>query len=176
MVDAIFATDRLMVRNFRPDDLDAVTGMWSDPVNCEFMDEGPMLPEQCRIWLEDVIYHNAVRPRSAYNLAITLLDESRAIGWIGYGPSGRSPLDGRYGVGYLLDRAYWGRGYLTEVLRGVLGHVFGALGGKVLSAWCYTENAASVRVLEKAGFALVHEGPCGRNATRRCAWFEAQAG
>lgn len=47
-----------------------------------------------------------------------------------------------------------GQGYATEVLRGVVAHRFGALGARRVSAWCWADNRASARVMEKAGMRL----------------------
>lgn len=157
MADVVFATKRLVARNFRSDDLDAVTAMWGDPIACRFMNEGPMTAVRSKAWLEVAMHHNAVRPREAYNLAIALQETDRAIGWVGFGPSSRSD-DGRtFGVGYLLDRAHWRRGYMKEVLACVIEQVFGALGGTTLVAHCNAANLASTRTLESAGFELVGE-------------------
>ena len=58
----------------------------------------------------------------------------------------------RAATGYLLARDAWGRGYATEALRAMVEVARGA-GVLRLYALCHTDHAASVRVLEKAGFA-----------------------
>ena len=54
-------------------------------------------------------------------------------------------------VGYVLARALWGMGYMTEALRAVLGFAFTLPGLYRVWAVCDVENAASARVMEKAG-------------------------
>ena len=56
------------------------------------------------------------------------------------------------GIGYEAHPNYWGRGLTTEALRAVVvyGHRF--LGLNRIEAWTLPGNAASDRVLEKAGF------------------------
>lgn len=56
------------------------------------------------------------------------------------------------GIGYVLARACWGRGYATEALLLLSEALLRLSSAKTLWAACVTENAASVRVLEKAGF------------------------
>ena len=58
--------------------------------------------------------------------------------------------------GYVLGRAYWGNGYATEALRFLVD--WAAAEPRLRRAWacCAAENAASARVMEKAG--LVREG------------------
>jgi len=43
---------------------------------------------------------------------------------------------------------------MSEVLPGVAAYVFDHLAGTRLAAWCYADNVASARTLEKAGFAF----------------------
>jgi RimJ/RimL family protein N-acetyltransferase len=149
-------TPRLVIRDFDEADLPAVHAFRSDPEVARFMqDFDAESLEQSRAWLDGVIYHNRVQPRVAYNLAIELRSLSKAIGWIGIGDSERHPGPGECGFGYMLDRAHWGQGYATEAARAILAFAFQELGAQHISSWCYAENAASARVLEKAGLTLI---------------------
>jgi ribosomal-protein-alanine N-acetyltransferase len=55
-------------------------------------------------------------------------------------------------VGYWLGQAWWGRGITTEALRLFTDYAFDSLGLLRLFALPFADNAASIRVLEKAGF------------------------
>jgi 8-oxo-dGTP diphosphatase len=59
-------------------------------------------------------------------------------------------------AGYWIGMPYWGRGYATEALRGLLRLAFGRLGLARVMASAMVDNHASMRVQEKAG--LVHTG------------------
>jgi len=54
-------------------------------------------------------------------------------------------------VGYLLDPAYAGQGYGTEIARALLHLAFDVVGVHRATAGCYADNLASVRILEKVG-------------------------
>ncbi len=54
-------------------------------------------------------------------------------------------------VGYILAPEHWGKGYATEVVKAVVEHLF-ALGVRGADAYVMPGNAASIRVLERAGF------------------------
>ena len=54
-------------------------------------------------------------------------------------------------VGYWIGEAYWGRGYATEALRAVLDYGFGPVGLNRIQAKHLPRNAASGRVMQKAG-------------------------
>ena len=56
-------------------------------------------------------------------------------------------------VGFVLACACHGRGVMTEALQCLLTHTIALPGVWRVSAFCDTENAASARVLEKAGMA-----------------------
>ncbi len=57
-------------------------------------------------------------------------------------------------LGYWLGESYWGRGIATAAVRAMVQHAFSELGLHRVSARIFADNAASRRVLEKAGFAL----------------------
>jgi RimJ/RimL family protein N-acetyltransferase len=68
---------------------------------------------------------------------------------------GDAPVSGR--VGYWLAPAFWGTGYATEALDGVVGFARAA-GFRELTARVFQDNPASVKVLLHAGFAYVDDG------------------
>lgn len=66
-------------------------------------------------------------------------------------------------VGYLLGEAFWGRGYGTELLQGFVRWCAASGGRYQLIGGVETDNQASIRVLEKAGFALDSDSSSGTN-------------
>ena len=69
--------------------------------------------------------------------------------------------DGHPEVSYWLGRAFWGRGYATRALTEFLAHVNRT---RPIFARAATDNAASLRVLEKCGFGVVGTGRGFANA------------
>ena len=61
-------------------------------------------------------------------------------------------------VGYIIDQAYWNKGYGTEVCQGLIDYAFSRLGCTELIARMYDLNMASVRVCEKLGFEYLLTG------------------
>jgi [ribosomal protein S5]-alanine N-acetyltransferase len=55
-------------------------------------------------------------------------------------------------VGYWLGEQFWGRGVMTEALTAVTDFCFDKFPLRRISAEVFANNAASARVLEKAGF------------------------
>lgn len=67
-------------------------------------------------------------------------------------------------IGYWLAEPYWGRGIATEAVRAVAGYAFDTFDIAHVWAGIFEENAASRRVLEKAGFVL--EGRLRQHVTK----------
>ncbi len=65
--------------------------------------------------------------------------------------------DGNFDLGYWVGAPFRGRGVATEAARAVAHFAFERLGADVLQAGHFTDNPASGRVLEKAGFRYTGE-------------------
>jgi ribosomal-protein-alanine N-acetyltransferase len=87
------------------------------------------------------------------NLAIDV--DGEAAGAIGY-VAGTDVERYSAEVGYWLGEPFWGRGIVTEALVLLTRHLFGTPNMLRLFALPFADNAASARVLEKAGY--VREG------------------
>lgn len=72
---------------------------------------------------------------------------------IGRGGLSRIVIDGghRWEVGWVLHRAYWGRGYASEIGRAGLDVAFGELGAPEVVAFTETHNARSRAVMVRLG-------------------------
>lgn len=55
-------------------------------------------------------------------------------------------------LGYALDRACWGQGYMNEALQALLAYCFESLNLRRLEADVDPRNAASIQTLERLGF------------------------
>jgi len=56
-------------------------------------------------------------------------------------------------IGYWLAEEHWGRGIATEAVRAATSYAFGSLGVVRVQAAVFAWNEASMRVLEKCGYA-----------------------
>lgn len=69
----------------------------------------------------------------------------------------RMPEEGVARIGYWLAPAYWGTGYATEAAEAVVGFAASA-GFREVTARVFQDNAASIRVLLRAGFEYTGDG------------------
>jgi RimJ/RimL family protein N-acetyltransferase len=73
---------------------------------------------------------------------------AQLIGACGFTQVDRHPPE----IGYWLGVKFWGKGYATEAVRGVIDHAFTDLDCDALHSAARVTNPASRRVLEKCGF------------------------
>lgn len=90
---------------------------------------------------------------TAYNLAITWRNEF--VGGIGLDPLS-DIRSGTAELGYWLGEPYWGKGIVARAVQLIVPYAFEALSFVRVQAAVFSDNKASMRVLEKSGF--VKEG------------------
>jgi ribosomal-protein-alanine N-acetyltransferase len=141
------ATERLLLRTFTSDDLEAVHAYAGDPEVCRFTDWGPNTPAQSRAFIDEMRAASALEQPDSMTWAVTA-----AGGVVGACSVTVTNHEHRRGaMGYVLARAYWGQGYATEAAAVVLRFAREDLGLERVEATCRPGNAASQRVLVKIG-------------------------
>jgi len=96
-------------------------------------------------------------------LHFAIVHEGQAVGGIGLKP-GTDVERVSAEVGYWLGERVWGRGLATAALRALVDHAFATTQLTRIFALPFAHNAASRRVLEKAGFHL--EGILRKSAVK----------
>jgi len=164
-------TARLTLRPFAEADV--------DPLHCILQEEGILRyfpksdpPERERVerliahhlmhWEEHGYGRWAVEPRA----------ENRLIGWCGLE---YLPETGETEVGYLLSKAFWGRGLATEGTQASVQYGFEHLKLETIIGITHPENVDSQRVLEKAGLSFTNRAhhfgmDCFRYAVERASF------
>jgi RimJ/RimL family protein N-acetyltransferase len=107
-----------------------------------------------------VAHARSLEPRCHLVIAV----EDEAVGVVGIRPLTDVERVGAE-IGYWLGTAHWGRGITTAALRAATGHFLATRPAlQRLFALPFADNAASCRVLEKAGYRL--EGRLRRSAVK----------
>jgi RimJ/RimL family protein N-acetyltransferase len=140
-------TERLILRPFRQEDLDAHARICADAEVMRFIGDGRTLT-WAETWRQMAFFLGHWQLRGYGPWAAELRQGGAFVGRVGlYNPEGWPGLE----VGWLLDRAFWGRGLATEGGRAALDFAFTALGaGRVISV-IHPSNARSIRVAERLG-------------------------
>ncbi|MDQ3126643.1 MAG: GNAT family N-acetyltransferase [Pseudomonadota bacterium] len=132
-------TPRLILRSAKPDDLEAMHAVLSDPRATLWWSTPPHESlEQTRTWLDSMIANGPDYPDFVIEL------DGRVIGKAGFYVMPD--------IGYILHPDAWGRGLAAEAVGAAIDHVFQTRDVDTLTADVDPENAASIRLLERLGF------------------------
>ncbi len=149
----ILETARLLFRDHQPEDLEPYCAMEADPEVRRYVGGQPRMRPAAEHKFRSV-YLPPVRNRLGL-WATIFKPEGHYIGYCGLYPhfGERGPIPGEGTLAFYLARAYWGRGLATEAGHAFVRFGFGELGLTRIVAGVEVGNDASLRVLEKLGFA-----------------------
>ena len=142
-------TDRLPLRRLEADDLEDVFA-YAYELEVAKYTSWPALEtlEDSREFLNRVLelYKNGeVAPWG-------VVCEGKVVGTCGFLDWNRHSSQAE--IGYALSSKVWGRGLMTEAVRGIIRFGFRTMKLNRIQGRCEVENIASVRVMEKAGMKL----------------------
>ncbi len=149
-------TDRLILRRFTDADVDNLTALDADPEVMHFITNGAPTPrgEVEQDVLPRFLWYYETFPAWGF-YAVVERASGDFIGWFHLRPAPDDGVPDEPELGYRLRRAAWGKGYATEGSRALVDKAFTDLGATRVFAQTMAVNAASRRVMEKAGMRLV---------------------
>ncbi len=146
-------TDRLILRKMALNDAEAVFAYASDPEVTRYMIwDTHRTVEDSKAFLELAVskYENGAEP----DWGIVYKGDRRFVGTCGF--ASWTAEHARAEMGFVISRDYWGRGLVPEAVRAMITFGFDGMSLNRIEARCIAENAASARVMEKAG--MTYEG------------------
>jgi len=144
-------TARLYLRQFTPNDLENLYRIYSDSEVMKYLNEGLRNREETAADLSQIIAH---WEEHAFGLwAVVNKENNQLIGDGGLRFLGKTP---EVEVGYVLAKAYWGKGLASEGAAASLKYGFEVLKLEKIVAAANTENRSSRRVMEKVGMRYQH--------------------
>jgi RimJ/RimL family protein N-acetyltransferase len=153
MVDAAFTAltaERLVLRRFRPEDLDAFVAYRSDPETARYQSwEAPYPPGQGRQFLQELQAIHPDTPGEWFQFAVALRGTDRLIGDCAAHVGADDPRQAE--IGFTLAPGHQGLGYGTEAVRRLLHYLLVERGKHRVSASCDDRNARSAALLERVG-------------------------
>lgn len=154
-VDVLLTTPRLILRRFRPDDVDRLVGLDSDPEVMFHISGGTPTPpaEIADDYLPAFLAYYRAGDRWGF-WAVEEAGTGEFVGWFHLRP-GEGHADDDPELGYRFRRAFWGKGYATEGSVALIDRAFTECGASRVWAETMTVHTASRRVMEKAGMRLV---------------------
>lgn len=146
-------TERLYLKNISSDDRDFLLKQFSDEsVNAYLFDAEPM--ETLAEADELIAFYTQPEPREQHRWILVSKENGEKIGTCGFHCLCRE--EGCVDLGYDLQKAYWGKGLMTEAVEAVLKAYLPKIGATRVFAHIAVGNTRSIRLAEKLGF--VFEG------------------
>jgi RimJ/RimL family protein N-acetyltransferase len=137
-------TERLTLRGWRQQDLDAYAAITADPEVMRFMGTGAL--DRADTWRQMAVFAGHWELRG-FGLWV-VEREGELIGRVGLlRPEGWPGLE----VGWLLGRRAWGQGYATEAALAAVDHAWRELGAQELISLIAPANLPSQRVAARLG-------------------------
>lgn len=156
MESGTIRTERLELRPVRDDDVDRILEYRNLPAVTRWLLRTKVDPASFR-----VAWRRAAEDPNDHSMAVAL--DGLVIGTVsldvvdGMGQPGMPPRT-EADVGYIFDPAYGGLGYATEAVTAMVAHAFDRLSVRRITAGCFADNLASVRILEKVGMRREQHG------------------
>ncbi|NLR59361.1 GNAT family N-acetyltransferase [Chitinophaga polysaccharea] len=148
-------TQRLVLRDFLPGDWPALHALYLLPETVRYNPSGyPENEAATRQLVNSWVAQPEAARRGDYTIAIIDPSDQRFVGVISL-DLGEDKY-ARAEVWYKLFPKYWGKGYATEALMGMLTFAFGQLRLHRVECGCSIHNTGSYKVMEKAG--MTREG------------------
>ncbi len=143
-------TDRLLIRPFREEDIDAYLERRNDPDVARYQDwELPYSRERAERVVEHVMGLAGPEDGEWWMAIVCDPDSGEVYGDVGAELSwqGRTAE-----VGYTFAKEHWGKGYAREALEALIEHLFEHAGVIRVCGMLHPDNPASAMVLERTGF------------------------
>ena len=144
-------TERLTLRPFQESDVQAIFTSCQNP---KLGNNAGWTPHQTLEESREVLHTIFMGQESVW--AITLKETQQLIGSIGLIPDPQRQNTQVRMIGYWLDEAYWGKGYMSEAAQAVIKYGFDEFCLNSITATCYPHNERSQKVLKRNGF--IYEG------------------
>jgi len=141
-------TPRLLLRRWRPDDLDTLARWHVDPELMRHMGKPSFTREEV-----EADFRRFEQHWEEHGFGLWAAEEKASGELVGRaGLAYHRVWSNDPEVGWLIDRPWQGRGLATDAGAACVEYALGELGFERVVSICTAENAASRRVMEKLGF------------------------
>ena len=145
----ILNTPRLILRDWRDDDIEAFIRLRGEPAVMKYF-PGVHSPEKVRKYFPDIVKNST---RLGYGFRPVILRETNEfLGFCGIAETRfKTPFGPITEIGWSLHAKFWGNGYAPEAATAWLEYAFQSLGKPEIVAFTPTNNFPSQSVMKKLG-------------------------
>ncbi len=148
MSRSVLQTERLLLRPFRQDDIDAYAAMCADPEVMRYLSPSGDVLYREDAWRQMAMFVGHWQLRGFGMWVAEARQTGQFVGRIGlHFPEGFPDRE----LGWALSREFWGHGLATEGARAAAEHAFRELGWAHLISLILPGNIRSIRVAERLG-------------------------
>jgi RimJ/RimL family protein N-acetyltransferase len=155
-------TERLYFRELEPTDDEGMFELDSNPEVHTYLGNNPVTTiEESRAAIDFI--REQYRTNGIGRWAALLKETGEFIGWAGLKLERNvNGHDSHYDLGYRFIQKHWGKGYASEAAAAFVDYGFNVMKLEKINATADPSNAASRKILEKAGLKFIetfdHEG------------------
>lgn len=160
-------TDRLVLRAYRPDDVEALLAYYADAEVARYLLEEPWTPEDAQAQVAKRLLRTGIdEPGSALSLVVE--HDGVLVGDVVLWTTGDTVSRGE--IGWVFHPQYTGQGFATEAVRAVLGLAFDYYGMHRVVAQLDARNERSARLCERVG--MTREGHLRKDWWSKGEWTD----
>ncbi|GAB3265847.1 GNAT family N-acetyltransferase [Chitinimonas naiadis] len=148
----VLTTPRLLLRELKPADADAVLAIHADTDAMRWFGADPIQDRKQALQLIELFAEWRKAPTPGIRWGITRRDTGQLLGSCGLFKWNRGWRN--CVLGYELGKPHWGQGWMSEALRAVLAYGFDEMDLHRVQAEIHPDNLASIRLIERLGFRL----------------------
>lgn len=144
----VLATERLVLRELRVDDAEALYPLFSDVDMMRYWGEPHDSPARTAAMVTSII--DAYRACTGIEWGVTLTATGELIGKVCHHRLMKPHF--RSEIGYILAKQHWSNGFVHEAMRAIIAFGFDTMKLHSIEAQLDPNNERSARVLERLGF------------------------
>lgn len=155
MKSIFLETKHLIIKTASQDDYENLCVLQADPDVMRYIGDGVRSPAEVQNLLEKIMYH---QKKHGFGFG-TVFEKNTGlfVGGAGLIYLAYDDTQPEIEVGYMLHKAFWKKGYATELAKAIIRWGFENLPLDKLVAVIIPDNKGSRRVLEKAGMHYIGE-------------------
>lgn len=162
-------TKRLLIREFKTEDIIDIHEYASDPIVSKYVPWGPNTMEETKEFVFQCIRQQNDKNRKDFELVVIERSIDKLIGACGIHISNEENREGW--IGYSLNSKFWEKGYATEIAKELLKVGFKNFKLYRIFATCHPENIGSEKVLKKIG--MKKEGHLRKHLLYKGSWRDS---